>query len=151
MKTLFKIVVFGSLSLVAFFIAMIAIAALTSVDKAEVFEPYLTETVPKLVKWEHQTFKDLMTQDAYNTAKPEQWDLYIKKLSTLGALKSFEQAELQNWHSTANIGSASATYATYIVPMAFDTGPAHLTLTLVSSNDKTLIHSIKFSSDILMQ
>ncbi|MCZ4338962.1 hypothetical protein [Shewanella colwelliana] len=49
MKTLFKIVVFGSLSLVAFFIGMIAIAALTSVDKAEVFEPYLTETVPKLV------------------------------------------------------------------------------------------------------
>ncbi|OEG75066.1 hypothetical protein BEL05_12170 [Shewanella colwelliana] len=92
-----------------------------------------------------------MTQDAYNIAKPEQWDLYIKKLSTLGSLKSFEQAELQNWHSTASIGSASATYATYIVPMAFDTGPAHLTLTLVSSNDKTLIRSIKFSSDILMQ
>ncbi|MDX1283214.1 hypothetical protein [Shewanella colwelliana] len=103
MKTLFKIVVFGSLSLVAFFIGMIAIAALTSVDKAEVFEPHLTETAPKLVKWEHQTFKDLMIQDAYNTAKPEQWDLYIKKLSTLGALKSFEQAELQNWQRFSNL------------------------------------------------
>ena len=43
------------------------------------------------------------------------------------------------------------TYATYLVPVEFDTGPAHVQLALVHHNDEVRINSIKFLSDALFK
>tara|TARA_R110001583_G_C5439020_1_gene389671 strand:- start:120 stop:575 length:456 start_codon:yes stop_codon:yes gene_type:complete len=150
-KKFFKYLGFGVLSVVIFFIGIIIVTSINTVDKEMVFEPYIAKAIPKLTSWEQSSYKELMTEEGFNGATPEQWDLYLNKFSKLGDFESVGKAELQNWKTLSPIGSPSVTYAVYQIPVTFSTGLAHVQLALQSSEDKTEINSVKFLSDLLMQ
>lgn len=151
MKRFFKYLGFGFLSVVIFFIGVVVITSINTVDKEAVFEPYIAKAIPMLTTWEQSSFQELMSEDGFKGATPEQWTLYLNKLSKLGEFQSIGKAELQNWKTLSPIGSPSVTYAVYQVPITFSTGLAHVQFALQSSEDKVEINSVKFLSDILMQ
>ncbi len=151
MKKIFKYLGFGFLSVVIFFIGVVVITSINTVDKEAVFEPYIVKAIPMLTTWEQSAFQELMSEDGFKGATPEQWTLYLNKLAKLGEFQSIGKAELQNWKTLSPIGSPSVTYAVYQVPITFSTGLAHVQFALQSSEDKVEINSVKFLSDILMQ
>jgi hypothetical protein len=148
---LFKYLGFGILSVVVFFIGIAIVTSINSVDKEAVFEPYITQAIPKLVTWEQSSYKELMSEKGFSSAKPEQWALALKKFSTLGDYKAMGVFELQNWKTLSPVGSPSITYAVYQVPVTFSSGLAHIQLTLQASEGKVEINKVKYLSDLLMQ
>ena len=151
MNKFFKYLGFGFLSVVIFFIGIVIVTSINTVDKELVFEPYIAKAIPKLTSWELSSYQELMSEEGFNSVTPEQWILYLNKLSTLGEFESIEKAELKNWKTLSPIGNPTITYAVYQVPITFSTGLAHVQLALQSSEDKVEINSVKFLSDILMQ
>ena len=150
-KKFFKYLGFGFLSVIVFFIGIGIVTSINTVDKEVVFEPYIAKAIPKLTSWEQSSYQELMSEEGFNGATPEQWTLYLNKFSKLGEFQSIGKAELKNWKTLSPIGSPSVTYAIYQVPVTFSTGLAHVQLALQSSEDKVEINSVKFLSDILMQ
>jgi len=151
MKKTFKIIGFGLLSIVIFFIAITAVSMIGSVDKEEVLIPYIKSAMPKLTTWNISEYKALMSEQAINGATPEQWNLYLKKFSKLGTLESVGTPELQSWKTMSGIPNGKTTYAVYLVPLVFDTGDAHVELGLQHNKNRTEINSIRFLSNILIQ
>ena len=151
MKKLFKILGFGLLSIVIFFVAIAAISMIGSVDKEEVLIPYIESAIPRLTTWDISEYKTLMSEDGFNGITPEQWDLYLKLFTKLGTLESVGTPELQNWRTMSGIPNGKTTYADYLIPLAFDTGPAHVELGLKHNKNKTEINSVRFLSDLLIQ
>ena len=151
MKKLFKILGFGLLSVVIFFVAIAAISMIGSVDKKEVLVPYIESAIPRLTTWNMSEYKALMTKQGLKGATPEQWELYLKMFSKLGTLESVGVPELQNWRTMSGIPNGKITYAVYLIPLVFDTGPAHVELGLQHNKNKTEINSVRFLSDLLIQ
>lgn len=151
MTKFFKYIGFGFLSVVVFFIAIAVITSINTVDKEQVFEPFISNAMPKLTTWNKAEYKDLMSEQGFTGASEEQWDLYLAKFSQLGKFQSASKAELQHWKTISPIGKPSITYAVYLVPVSFDTGLAHVELGLQVSEGNVEINSVKFLSDLLMR
>ncbi len=151
MKKFFKYLGFGLLSVVVFFVGLAIITSIVSVDKEETFPPYISEAVPKLVTWDIDEYKLLMSKQGMEAATPEQWQLYLDLFKKLGHLKSVGEPELQNWKTASTLNDGVTTYAVYLVPLTFDTGEAHVQLGLQHNNDKVKINSVRFLSDVLLK
>ncbi len=151
MKKFFKYLGFGLLSVVVFFVAIIAITSIGGIDKEETFPPYIQETVPKLTTWDIEQYKLLMSQKGMESATPEQWQLYLDMFKKLGQLQSIGVAELQNSRVASTVATGNTTYAVYLVPLSFDTGEAHVQLGLQHNDGKVEINSVRFLSDLLLK
>lgn len=130
-KKFFKYLGFGFLSVIVFFIGIGIVTSINTVDKEVVFEPYIAKAIPKLTSWEQSSYQELMSEEGFNGATPEQWTLYLNKFSKLSKFQSIGKAELQNWKTLSPIGSPSVTYAIYQVPVTFSTGLAHVQLAVL--------------------
>ena len=119
MKKLFKILGFGLLSIVIFFVAITAISMIGAVDKEKILIPYIESAIPKLTTWNLPEYKALMSEQGLNGSTPEQWGLYLSLFSKLGALESVGVPELQNWRTMTGIPNGKTTYAVYLVPLEF--------------------------------
>lgn len=143
---------FGLLSVFIFFIGMAVITTINKADPAETFIPFIKENMPEVAKWDLAVFKKLMTEEALGTATPEQWQMYIKKVSTLGKLESIGPFTLENSYSTTSISGNTKSTIVYLVPLNFDTGLAHARIILVHTEESGVkIQHIKFLADRLMQ
>jgi|TARA_Y100000296_G_scaffold79328_1_gene103094 hypothetical protein len=151
MKKFFKYLGFGFLSVVVFFLAVIAITSIGSIDKEETFPPYIYESVPKLTTWDIEQYKLLMSEEGIGAATPEQWELYLEMFKKLGQLQSVGVPELQNSRVASTVASGNTTYAVYLVPLTFDTGKAHIQLGLQHNDGKVEINSVRFLSDLLLK
>jgi len=151
MKKLFKILGFGLLSVVTFFVAIAAISMIGAVDKEKVFVPYIKAAIPKLTTWDMSEYKALMSEQGLKGATPEQWELYLSLFSKLGTLESVGIPELQSWKTMSGIPKGKTTYAVYLVPLVFDTGSAHVELGIQHNKSKMEFYSVRFLSDLLIQ
>ena len=151
MKKFFKYLGFGFLSVVVFFLAVIAITSIGSIDKEETFPPYIYESVPKLTTWDIEQYKLLMSEEGIGAATPEQWELYLEIFKKLGQLQSVGVPELQNSRVASTVASGNTTYAVYLVPLTFDTGKSHVQLGLQHNDGKVEINSVRFLSDLLLK
>jgi len=151
MKRFFKYLGFGLLSVVVFFIGIAIITSIGSVDKNETFPPYIAEAIPKLTTWNIEHYRLLMSKQGMESATPEQWQLYLDMFKKLGQLQSVGEPELKNWRAASTVSTGNTTYATYLVPLTFDTGEAHVELTLQHNSEKVEINGIRFLSDLLLK
>ena len=151
MKKFLKYLGFGILSVVIFFVAIGIFLSAGSVDKKEVFVPFIKDSVPKLTTWKFEQYKLVMSEKGIEAATPEQWQLYLNKFEKLGTLQSVGEPVLENSKVASTIRTGTTTYAVYLVPLIFDTGEAHVRLGLNHNNGKAKIDSVRFLSDILLE
>lgn len=151
MKTVLKYLGIGALSVVLFFVAIGIFVGVISVDKDKVFLPYIAEAVPKLTTWDIEQYRLLMSEQGMSAVTDEQWQLYLNVFKRLGQLQAVGEPALQNWKAASSVGTGNTTYAVYLVPLTFDTGPAHVELVLQHNNDKVEINSVRFLSDLLIR
>lgn len=151
MKKFFKYLGFGVLSVVIFFVAIIAITSIGGINKEETFTPYIEEAIPKLTTWDIEQYKLLMSEQGMNAATPEQWVLYLNRFQKLGKLQSVGVPELENSKVTSTVSTGTTTYAEYLIPLTFDTGKAHVRLVLLHNDEKVEINSVRFLSDLLLK
>lgn len=152
MEKLFKYLGIGVMAIIIFFMGIVAITSINTVSTEEVFEPYLAENVPQIAKWDRVIYKKLFSEEGFNSATPEQWDLYLNKSSSaLGTFIEMGKPELKEVKTFSPIGSPSITYATYLVPVTFDTGLAHFKIGLQASEDKVEIQGVHILSDLMYQ
>lgn len=151
MTKFFKYLGFGVLSIVVFFVAIFVIASIGGVDTEDTFPPYIEEAVPKLTTWNVEQYNLLMSQQAKESATPEQWQLYMDMYTKLGELESIGLPELQNSEVEFNLDTGRTTYAVYLVPLSFDTGEAHVQLGLLHNDGRIEINSVRFHSDLLFK
>ncbi|WP_211224925.1 hypothetical protein [Neptunomonas japonica] len=151
MKKFFKYLGFGVLSVVVFFVAIIVITSVGGIDKEETFPPYIEEAIPKLTTWEIEQYKLLMSKEGMEAATPEQWQLYLNMFKKLGTLQKVGTPELQNSRVASMTSSGTTTYATYLVPLTFDTGEAHVQLGLQHNSETIEINNVRFLSDLLLK
>ena len=151
MKKFLKYLGFGALSVVIFFIGIAIITSIGSVDKEKTFPPYIAEAVPKLTTWDIEQYKLLMSEQGMSAVSLEQWQLYLNLFSKLGQLEYVGEPALQNWKAASTVSTGNTTYAVYVVPLTFDTGPAHVELGLQHNSDKVEINSVRFLSDLLLK
>ena len=151
MKKFLKYLGFGALSVVTFFIAIAIITSVGSIDKEETFPPYIAEAVPKLTTWDIEQYKLLMSEQGMGAVTLDQWQLFLNLFSKLGQLEAVSEPALQNWKAASTINTGNTTYAVYLVPLTFDTGPAHVELGLQHNSDKVEINSVRFLADRLLE
>lgn len=151
MKRFFKIIGIICTVIVALLILLIVVAAMNSSDADEQFTPFINEAIPKLASWDRQPYQDLMTEEGFSALSDNQWNLYLSKVSRLGHLVSIGEPEQQSVVSSSYTSSGSSVKAQYLVPVEFDTGPAHITLTLIEQDEQIRIHYIKLHSDLLLE
>lgn len=151
MKKIFKYLGFGILSIVLFFVAVIVITGIGSVDEEKTFPPFIEEAIPKLTTWEIEQYRLLMSKEGMEAVTPEQWRLYLNKFQKLGQLQSIGTPELRNSKVASTVSSGTTTYAVYLVPLTFDTGEAHVQLGLQHNDEKVKINSVRFLSDLLLK
>lgn len=151
MKKIFKYLGFGALSIIVFFVAIIAITSIGGVDNEKVFPPYIEDAVPKLTTWNIEQYKLLMSKNGIEAATSEQWQLYLNMFKKLGQLRAVGTPELQNSKVVSTVGAGTTTYAVYLVPLTFDTGEAHVQLGLQHNDGNVEINSIRFLSDLLLK
>jgi len=151
MKKFFKYLGFGVLSVVVFFVAIIVITSIGGVDKKETFPPYIEEAVPKLATWDIDQYEILMSKKGFGSATPRDWQIYLDMFEKLGVLQKVGVPNLQNSRVESKVSSGSTTYATYLVPLIFDTGEAQVQLGLQYSSEKIEINSVRFLSDRLFE
>ncbi|MBQ0712898.1 MAG: hypothetical protein KBT53_08055 [Porticoccus sp.] len=151
MKKLFKYLGFGLLSVIIFFVGVFIFSAIVGVDKEEVFIPYIEKTTPKLITWEIDEYKKVMSGEGFEAATPEQWSLYLNNFSKLGIYKSMGTPTLENYKTMSGVSDGVTSYAVYLVPLEFNTGSAHVRLTLGHNNEKTEVHGAQFLSDLLLE
>ena len=150
MKKVLKYLGIGILSVVIFFVGIAIFTSSNSVNHEQVFVPYIEKIIPELTTWEQEAYKTHMSKKAFEGATKAQWNLYLSKLSQLGSLQSIGLPELQQSKTFSSMSGSTTTYAVYLVPVTFDTGLAHVQLSIESKDDKIQINSVKFLSDILM-
>ena len=152
MEKLFKYLGIGALAIILFFMGIVAITSVNSADTEEVLEPYLAEVVPQIATWDQAVYKKLFSEEAFKSATPEQWELYLNKSSSaLGTFIEMGKPELKGFKTMSSIGGPSITYATYFVPVTFDTGLAHFRIGLQASEDKVEISGVQILSDLMYQ
>lgn len=151
MEKLFKYVGIVALVIIGLIMALVAITSINSVSTKDVFEPYLEEKIPQLATWEMPVYKALLSSEAYQSSDPEQWQLYLTKFATLGQYLEMGKPELKGTKTIAPIGNPNVTYAYYLVPVTFDTGAAHLEISLQASEGKVEITGFRVLSDLLFQ
>ena len=151
MKTFFKVVGIICTVIVALLIVLIVTASMSSTGADERFKPFIKETIPKLATWDRQPYQALMTEEGFGALNDNQWNLYLSKVSRLGDLVSIGEPEQQSIVSSSRTGSGSSVTAEYLVPVEFDTGPAHITLRLIEQDDAIRVHYIKLHSDLLLE
>ena len=151
MNKFFKYLGFGLVSVVIYYVAIASITRIGSVDADETFPPYISAAIPKLTTWDIEQYKLLMSERGMNAVTPARWQLYLDTFKKLGQLQSVGEPILQNWYAALTINAGITTYAVYIVPLSFDTGPAHVELGLQHNNDKIEINNVKFLSDLLFK
>ena len=146
-----KYIGFGLLSIFLFFIGIAVINSSNQAKPSETFIPFIEQNMPEIAKWDKGVFKSLMTDEAFNSITSEQWDLYLKKLSSLGSLESLGELSLENTSTVTSFGGGTKTTVVYTVPLNFITGQAHTKLVLIHTDELGVkIHHIKFLSERLM-
>ncbi len=153
MKKFFKYLGFGLLSVVVFFITVIVITSIGSINKEETFPPYIAKAIPRLTTWDIEQYRSLMSEKGMAAVTSEQWQLYLEMFKKLGKLQSVGVPELQNSRVTSTVGTSTGntTYAVYLVPLSFDTGEAHVQLGLQHNDGEIEINSVRFLSDLLLK
>ena len=139
------------LSVVAFFIEIFVITSISGIDKEETFLPYIEEAVPKLTTWDIVQYELLMSKKGLEAVTPREWQCYLDTFERLGVLQEVGAPNLQNSRIELKWSSGSTTYATYLVPLVFDTGKAHVRLVLQHSSEKIEINSVRFLSDLFSE
>jgi len=151
MKKIFKFIGIGLLGIVIFFAVIVATTMIGSIDKEEVFIPYIEFAVPRLTTWNIAEYETLMSKEGFEACTEEQMQLYLTLFSRLGTLESMGIPELQGWRNNVDSHRGRVVTATYLVPLTFDTGEAHVELGLQHLKGKTEICSVNFKSDLLIQ
>jgi hypothetical protein len=147
-----KYIGFGLLSIFLFFIGIAVISSANQAKPSETFIPFIKQSMPEIAKWDKGVFKSLMTDEAFNSITPEQWELYLNKVSSLGTLESIGELSLENTSSVTSFNGGTKSTVVYTVPLNFTTGLAHAKLVLIHTDELGVkIHHIKFLSDRLMQ
>ena len=148
MKKILKIFGIGALGVVVLIVGIGIFAFSVGVDVEDSFPPYIEEAIPKLVTWDLEQYERLMSKEGLSAATPKQWQLYLDKIKKLGQLKTVGKAQFQGFRTST---AKDTTYASYLVPVTFTTGEAHIQLALQHSNGKTEINSVRFLSDLLLE
>ena len=148
----FKYIGFGLLSIFLFFIGIAVINTANQAKPSETFIPFIEQNMPEIAKWDKAVFERLMSEDAFKSITPEQWELYLNKVSSLGNLESVGQLTLENSGSVSSFSNGTKSTVVYLVPLNFNTGPAHAKIVLVHTKDLGVkIQHIKFLADRLLQ
>ncbi|KZN66417.1 hypothetical protein N473_08485 [Pseudoalteromonas luteoviolacea CPMOR-1] len=149
---IFKYIGFGLLSIFLFFIGIAVISSINQAKQSETFIPFIKQNMPEIAKWDKGVFENLLTDEAFNSITPDQWELYLNKVSSLGRLESVGELRLENTSSFTSFSGDTQSTAVYTVPMNFTTGQAHAKLVLIHTDELGVkIQHIKFLSDHLMQ
>jgi len=151
MKKIFKYFAIGILSLILFFVAIIVTTSISGIDKEETFFPYIEAAVPKLATWDIDQYELLLSESGFESATPGEWQHFLGMFEKLGVLQEVGVPIIENYRVETKISSGSTTYATYLVPLIFDTGDAHIRLGLQHNSDKIEINSVRFLSDRLFE
>ncbi|MFW8591850.1 hypothetical protein ACOI22_13665 [Glaciecola sp. 2405UD65-10] len=151
MKKVFKYLAIGLLSIVLFIVGIGVFVSTKTVDNNQIFVPFINQVMPKLTKWEIVEYKNNFAEEVFSASSQEQWNLYLSKFSKLGSIVSIGDPELINFKTVSSINGSSNTSATYLVPITFDTGLAHVQLSMQAKDGEIKIYNIKFLSDILMK
>lgn len=147
-----KYIGFGLLSIFLFFIAVAVITTINKAEPSETFIPFIEQNMSEIANWDKAIFKRLMTDEAYNSITPEQWELYLRKMSSLGSLESIGELSLENMSSVTSFSGNTKSTVVYMVPLSFTTGLAHAKIVLVHTDERGVkINHIRFLSDHLMQ
>jgi len=149
MGKFFKYLGIVFLSLILIVVAFTTYSNLTGVDKEKVFIPYIKENIPKLTTWDYAIYKELMVPSQQQT--DEQLKLYLKWFTKLGKYESMGEPKFINSNTTFGQEKGKFEYASYSIPLSFDTGEASVTLVLVYHNEKVKIYKINFNSDKLLK
>lgn len=151
MKVL-KILGIGITSIFVFFIGIAVITGLNKADPKETFIPFLEQQMPRVTNWDLDFIQSLMIEQAVSSATPEQWQMYIEKVSTLGKLERIDAIQLENMSARTPFTGNTTTTAVYLLSLQFSTGPAHARVILVhTEEDGVQVQHINFLADRLMQ
>ncbi|MCG7563723.1 MULTISPECIES: hypothetical protein [Pseudoalteromonas] len=151
MKVL-KVLGIGISSIFVFFIGIAIITGLNKADPDETFIPFLEQQMPQVTNWDLDFIQSLMIEQAVSSATPEQWQMYIEKISTLGKLEHIEGIQLENMNTRTSFTGNTTTTAVYLLSLQFSTGPAHARLILLHTEEGGVkIQHLKFLADRLMQ
>lgn len=150
-KKILKYFGFSILSVIIFFASIAGIAAIMSPDNEEIFEPFISEAIPRITTWDLKEYRLLMSEEGYNSATEDQWKKYLKLFSKLGTYQSFNKPNMESTKTFINTKNGLITYAVYLVPIQFDTGLAHVRLTLQYDDGEVKANGIRYLSDILIE
>lgn len=149
MKKFLKYLGFGLLSVFLCFIGIITITTIFKPDHKEVFEPFIQEAIPRLASWDIQEYQSIMSTEGYQSATEEQWHHILQMFAKLGTYQQCLEPELLSTKTFINTKSGIITHAVYQVPILFDTGLAHVKLSLLYDDGEVKAHGIKYLSDLL--
>ena len=128
----------------------ISVGLIGEADRDELFVSYIETTMPKLASWEFDEYAMAMSERGLMAATEEQWERHLNKIAVLGTLESVGAPLLKNSRNMTPGEPGEVTYATCLVPLQFDTGPAHAVLGLEYSNEKVKINGVEYLSDVLL-
>jgi hypothetical protein len=118
-----------------------------AIEEEEVFIPFIEASVPKLVPWDLEQYKKLLSDKGYSAVSDEEWVKYLQIMSKLGDLITVGNPEKKEWKRSLMFPTGFTHYATYEILAEFETGPARISL-MLNHNDETKIDGVGFYSDI---
>ncbi len=110
--------------------------------------PYLNRIVPEISRWDLETTRGFMAEEALQNISDEQYAQIIVLFSKVGELQSFEEPEFEKTH-TAELPSGSKTVVSYKVEAKYANGDARLNFKLIEDSGSYKVYLFNLSSEAL--